>query len=92
MSKVKVAVKKSILKDKTSIETQESETQVKERVNKALASVHASMAMEGLKPSKAAVALGKQYLEGKISGQEAISKVKARHLASLRHLQDKWLF
>jgi uncharacterized protein (DUF342 family) len=87
MSKVKVAVKKSILKVKTPIKTQQSETQVKERVNKALASVHASMAMEGLKPSKVTVALGRQYLEGKISGQEAISKVKARHLASVRPLQ-----
>lgn len=57
---------------------------MKKKVNKALASVHASMAMEGLKPSKA---LGRQYLEGKISGQEAISKVKARHLAGVRPLQ-----
>jgi hypothetical protein len=83
MSKVKVAVKKV----KTPIKAQQSETQVRNRVNKALASVHASMAMEGLKPSQATVALGRQYLEGKISGQEAISKVKARHLANVRPLQ-----
>lgn len=87
MSKVKVAVKKSILKVKTPIKIQQSETQVKERVNKALVSVHASMAMEGLKPSKGTVALGRQYLEGKISGREAISRVKARHLGSVRPLQ-----
>lgn len=85
MSKMRVAVKKSIPKVKTSIKTQQSETQVKKRVNKALASVHASMAMEGLKPSKLTVALGRQYLEGEISGQEAIFRVKARHLTGVRH-------
>jgi hypothetical protein len=87
MPKVRVAVKKSIPKAKTPIKTQQSETQVKKRVDKALASVHASMAMEGLKPSKVTVALGRKYLEGEISGQEAILRVKARHLVSARHLQ-----
>lgn len=54
----------------------------KGRVKKALASVNASMAVEGLKPSKATVALGRQYLEGKINAQDAIAKVKARYLKS----------
>jgi osmotically-inducible protein OsmY len=77
MPKLKVA-------DKRSVKTKRSETQIKKRVDKALASVHASMAMEGLEPSKVTVNLGRQYLEGKISGQEAISKIKARHLTNAR--------
>ena len=85
MSKVRAAVKKSIPQVKALTENQHLETQGKKRVNKALASVHASMAMEGLKPSKVTVALGRQYLEGEISGQEAISKVKAKHLTGVRH-------
>lgn len=85
MPKVRVAVKRSISKVKSPIKTQELENDVKKRVNKALNSVHASMAMEGLKPSKATVTIGRQYLEGKISEQEAISRIKARYLASTRH-------
>jgi hypothetical protein len=58
----------------------------KARVEKTLASVHTSMAVEGLKPSKVTVALGKEYLDGKISAQEAISRIKAKHLSgSNRH-------
>jgi hypothetical protein len=37
------------------------------------------MAMEGLEPSKVTVALGRQYLEGKISSQEAILKIKVKN-------------
>ena len=44
-----------------------------------MANVHASMAVEGLKPSKVCVSLGKQYLEGKIRGHEAIAKIKAMY-------------
>ena len=47
------------------------------RIERAMASVHASIAVEGLKPSKACVAFGKQYLEGEIPGHEAITRVKA---------------
>lgn len=53
---------------------------VEGRVKKALASANASLAVEGLKPSKLTVSLGKQYLEGKISAQDAIAKVKAKYL------------
>jgi hypothetical protein len=84
MPKVKVAAKKPISKEKTPSNPHQSKPQMEKRVNKALASVHASMAMEGLKPSKATVDLGRQYLEGKINGQEAISRIKARHLAGTR--------
>ena len=58
------------------------------RIERSIANVHASMAMEGLKPSKVCIALGKQYLEGKIRGQEAIAKVKAMHLVNLRTPND----
>jgi hypothetical protein len=51
-------------------------------VRRALASVNASMAIEGLKPNKSTVALGRQYLEGKISSQEAIVKIKAKYIGS----------
>jgi hypothetical protein len=47
---------------KRPVKAQQAEPQVKKRVDKALASVHASMAMEGLKPSEVTVALGRQYL------------------------------
>lgn len=59
---------------------------VKVKVRKALASVNASMAVEGLKPSKTTIALGRQYLEGKISSQEAIARVKAKHQANKRNV------
>ena len=52
------------------------------RIKRAMANVHASMAVEGLKPSKICVTIGKQYLEGKICSQEAIARVKARHLGA----------
>jgi hypothetical protein len=52
----------------------------KTSVKKALASVNASMAVEGLKPSRKTMALGKQFLEGKVSIQEAVDRVKAQHL------------
>lgn len=59
---------------------------MKTRANKAIknnrrviSSVGASMAMEGLKPSIHAQTLGKQYLENKIAGREAVAKIKEKH-------------
>ncbi|WP_241422482.1 antitoxin VbhA family protein [Candidatus Contubernalis alkaliaceticus] len=49
-----------------------------------IASVGASLAFEGLKPSMHAQVVGKRYLEGKISSSEAIAKVKAKHASSFR--------
>ncbi|WP_040411289.1 antitoxin VbhA family protein [Desulfosporosinus sp. OT] len=46
-----------------------------------ISSVRASMAMEGLQPSLHAQALGKLYLEDKITGREAIARIKERHSA-----------
>jgi len=37
------------------------------------------MAFEGLKPSSHAQAIGKQYLEDKISSSEAVASIKSRH-------------
>jgi hypothetical protein len=54
-------------------------TRGKINVRKTITSVNASMAVEGLKPSKTAKSLGRQYLEGKITAEEAIAKVKALH-------------
>jgi len=52
---------------------------------KAIASAKASMAFEGLKPSKQAVALGRQYFEGKISSKEVITRVKALHIKNKQY-------
>lgn len=80
MPKVKVSIRRALAKVNEPTKVKELKPQIKGRVKKALASVHASMAVEGLKPSIVTVSLGRQYLEGRISGQEAIAKVKARHL------------
>jgi hypothetical protein len=44
-----------------------------DKVECIIASVQASMAAESMNPSAEARAIGKQYLEGKISGKEAIA-------------------
>ena len=49
------------------------------KTKKVIKSVGASLAFEGLKPSRYAQAVGKQYLENKISSSEAVAKVKERH-------------
>mgnify|MGYP000934663727 CR=1 FL=1 len=41
--------------------------------------VTATLAIEGLKPSKDAVAINRQFLEGKISSKEAVSRIKAKY-------------
>ena len=46
-----------------------------------ISSVRASMAMEGLQPSLHAQALGKLYLEDKITSREAVARIKERHSA-----------
>lgn len=49
-------------------------------INKIIASVSASLAVEGLKPSDAGTAITRQYLEGKISSKQAIQRIKDKHL------------
>jgi len=52
----------------------------KKDIDKIIASVTASLAVEGLKPSDAGIAITRQYLEGKISSKQAIQKIKDKHL------------
>ena len=47
--------------------------------NRVISGVRASMAFEGLKASTHALAIGKRYLEDKISSGEAVAGIKARH-------------
>ncbi|MBS4021382.1 MAG: antitoxin VbhA family protein [Dethiobacter sp.] len=49
------------------------------KTKRVIESVGASLAFENLKPSKHAQAVGKQYLEDKISSREAVDKVKEKH-------------
>lgn len=49
------------------------------RNKRVAASVKASMAFEGLKPSAYAQKVGDRYLKGTISGQGAITIIRAKH-------------
>lgn len=51
-------------------------------VERVIANVRASMAIEGMNPSAKARVIGKQYLEGKISSREAVTKIKMQHSAN----------
>jgi hypothetical protein len=53
-----------------------------EKLERVIANVKASMAVEGMKPSASAQSIGRKYLEGKISGQEAVNKIKMQHASS----------
>lgn len=49
-------------------------------INKRVASsVKASMDFEGLRPSVYAQKIGERYLEGEISSQDALAKIRAKH-------------
>ncbi len=47
------------------------------------ASAKASMNFEGLKPSKYAQKVGEHYLKGNISSQDAITKIRAKHISKV---------
>ncbi len=49
-------------------------------IDKIVKNVTATLAIEGLKPSKSAIAINRQFLEGKISSQEAINRIKANYI------------
>lgn len=49
-------------------------------IDRILANASATLAVEGLKPSKAGSRITRQYLEGKISSKEAIQRIKDKHL------------
>jgi hypothetical protein len=82
MAKMKITANHILLHNHKPLKVEIFKLQETERIKKTLASVHASMAMEGLKPSRMTVVLGRQYLEEKISCQEAIEKIKMKHLLS----------
>ncbi len=50
-----------------------------EKIERVIGNVKASMAVEGMKPSVKAQSIGRQYLEGKISSQEAVTMIKRQH-------------
>lgn len=49
---------------------------------KIFASIKASMAFEGLKPSAHAEKVCQEYLAGKTSSAEALAQIKAKHAAN----------
>lgn len=49
-------------------------------IDKIVKNVTATLAIEGLKPSKSAVSINRQFLEGKISSQDAIKRIKAKYI------------
>ena len=57
------------------------------QVRRALVNVKATLAVEGLKPSKATLRLGRSYLQGKITSQEAISAITHRIISKKERLQ-----
>lgn len=50
-----------------------------EKTRCVIANVRATMAVEGIRSSTRAKAIGRQYLEGKISSKEAIDKIRKQH-------------
>ncbi len=52
-------------------------------IDKIVKNVTATLAIEGLKPSKSAVTINRQFLEGKITSKEAISRIKAKYVKVL---------
>lgn len=53
-----------------------------EKINRVIANVKTSMAVEGIRPSRKAQVIGRQYLEGKISSKEAIAKIRKQYAPS----------
>ncbi|MCX8129329.1 MAG: antitoxin VbhA family protein [Clostridia bacterium] len=49
-------------------------------IDKIISNVTATLAIEGLKPSKTAVNINRQFLEGKITSKEAVRRIKAKYV------------
>ena len=49
-------------------------------IDKIVNNVTATLAIEGLKPSESTIKINRQFLEGKISSQEAIKRIKAKYV------------
>lgn len=56
----------------------------KNSIDKIIRNVTATLAIEGLKPSKSAVHINRQFLEGKISSSEAIQRIKANYIPKVK--------
>lgn len=57
------------------------------QINRAISSVRATLAVEGLTPSKATLESGKRFLQGEITSQEAINSITKRIMAKKERLQ-----
>ncbi|MDD2484333.1 MAG: antitoxin VbhA family protein [Eubacteriales bacterium] len=53
-----------------------------EKITHVIRSATASLAFEGMKPSREAEYLGRRYLESDISSSEALARIKAMHACS----------
>ncbi|NMB96439.1 MAG: antitoxin VbhA family protein [Clostridiaceae bacterium] len=49
-------------------------------IDKIVNNVTATLRIEGLKPSKSAILINREFLEGKISSQEAIKRIKSKYV------------
>ncbi len=49
-------------------------------IKRVIDGVQASMAVEGLKPSKKAQMIGRKYLKGKLTSKEAVTMITAHHV------------
>jgi len=58
-----------------------------EQINRTISSVKATLAVEGLTPSKATLESGKRFLQQEITSQEAIGSITKRILAKKERLQ-----
>ncbi|MEQ8201915.1 MAG: antitoxin VbhA family protein [Syntrophomonadaceae bacterium] len=54
-------------------------------IKRVMNSIQASMAVEGLKPSKRAKAISQKYLEGKLDSEEAVTMIIAHHRAKRKN-------
>ncbi len=54
-----------------------------QNIDKIIASVSATLAVEGLKPSNSGIAITRQYLEGKITSKQAIERIIEFHLKTI---------
>ena len=52
-------------------------------IDRIIANVSATLAVEGLKPSTSGTAITRQYLEGKITSKQAIQRIKEKHLSTV---------
>lgn len=57
------------------------------QITRAISSVRATLAVEGLTPSKSTLESGRRFLQGEITSQEAINSITKRIMAKKERLQ-----